>query len=280
MRSWLRLFSNGHSVWWLALPLVVLTVFTAVAVSAPSPGVSDHGRRLFAAGEELTYAVYYMGFQGGTVTMDIRNGGTQDGRQVYKLLNRARSQQPVTAFFPVDDRIDSFIDADSFAPLELIFHKHEGNKRTESVVSFHHEDGTATTTKDGVTETRPIPPGTQHAFSALYYLRTLPTVTVGSEITLNVHHEQKNYPLHAKVEGVEDITGAWGTKKALRVGITLPYTGIWLNSGKMDVWVTDDPGHVPLKVKAKMVIGSITAELIDGPGITHEFDDSSARTSF
>jgi hypothetical protein len=219
-----------------------------------------------------------MGFQGGTVTMDIRNGGAHDGRPVYKLLNRAQSQQPVTAFFPVDDRIESFIDADSFAPLELVFHKHEGKKRTESAVSFHHEEGTATTTKDGVVETRPIPPGTQHAFSALYYLRTLPTVTVGSEMTLNVHHEQKNYPLHAKVEGIEEITGAWGTKKALRVGVTLPYRGIWLNSGKMDMWVTDDPSHVPLMMKAKMVIGSITAELIEGPGITHEYDDSSANS--
>ena len=268
---------------WVATlgPLVFFLIGLApFATPSPAPSASNHGPRAFAAGEALTYAVYYMGFQGGTVTMDIRNGGTHDGRQVYKLLNRARSQQPVTAFFPVDDRIESFIEAESLAPLELVFHKHEGKTRTESAVTFHHDEGTATTTKDGVTETRSIPPGTQHAFSALYYLRALPSVTVGSEMTLNVHHEKKNYPLHAKVEGVEEITGAWGTKKALRVGVTLPYTGIWLNSGKMDMWVTDDPSHVPLKVKAKMVIGSITAELIDGPGITHEFDDSSARTSF
>ena len=137
---------------------------TTIAVSAPAPVLNEHGPRVFAAGEELTYAVYYMGFQGGTVTMHIRNGGTHEGRPVYKLLNRAQSQQPVTSFFPVDDRIESFIDAESLAPLQLVFHKREGKKRTDSSVSFHHEDGTATTTKDGVTETRPIPPARNMPF--------------------------------------------------------------------------------------------------------------------
>lgn len=273
-------FSRWPSVLRLFLPAMFLVGFTPDAIPAPAPVPSDRGQHVFAAGEDLTYAVFYLGFQGGTVTMHIRNGGVHDGRPVYKLVNRAQSQQPVTAFFPVDDRIESFIDAESFVPLQLVFHKQEGKKRTDSTVSFHHEEGTATTIKDGVTDTRSIPPGTQHAFSALYYLRSLPSVTVGSEVTLNVHHEKKNYPLHAKVEGIDEITGGWGTKKALRVGVTLPYTGIWLNSGKMDIWVTNDPSHVPLKMKANMVIGSITAELIDGPGITHEFDDSSARNSF
>ncbi|MGH7231125.1 MAG: hypothetical protein ACREJU_07170 [Nitrospiraceae bacterium] len=44
--------------------------------------------------------------------------------------------------------------------------------------------------------------------------------------------------------------------------------------------MTNDRRHLPLRVKAKVMIGSIVAELIEVPGIAQEFDDSSARNSF
>jgi hypothetical protein len=96
---------------------------------------------------------------------------------------------------------------------------------------------------------------------------------VGEEITLNVHHEKKNYPLHAKVEAAEQVSGGWGTQRALRVVVTMPYTGIWLNAGNMVVWVTDNTEHLPLKIQAKMVIGSVVAKLIEGPAIFSNADE-------
>ena len=96
---------------------------------------------------------------------------------------------------------------------------------------------------------------------------------------MNVHHEKKNYPIEVRAEVLEEIEGAWGRVQALRVSVFMPFTGIWMNAGSMQVW-TNDARHLPLKVKAKVVIGSIVAELIEGPGISREFDDSSARNSF
>lgn len=237
-------------------------------------------QRAFATGERLVYGVSYVGIRGGTLVMEVQDTPALNERAMYKYRTKAISQQPVTTLFPVDDLMVSTVDAETLLPYHLSFHKKEGKKETDTDVTFDHAAGAATTKKDGQEETTPIPPSTQHAFSALYYLRSLPSVTMGDQLTINVHHEKKNYPLQAKVEAMEELTGAWGRKRALRVVVTMPYTGIWLNAGNMVVWVSDTPAHVPLRIRAKMVIGSIVAELIEGPGVSQEFDDSRARNSF
>jgi hypothetical protein len=251
-----------------------------VSVGAAAPPQSVFALRAFAPGERLTYAVTWLKIRAGTAVLEVEDAPLRDGRPALRLRTSAKSEPPVSSFFLVDDRIESIVDAETLAPQRMIFQKHEGKKRTDTDVTFHHANGTATSIKDGVADTVAIPPGTQQAFSALYYLRNLPTVTVGSTVTMNVHHEKKNYAIEVRAEAIEEIEGAWGHADALRVSVFMPYTGIWVNAGNMQVWVTNDARRLPLKVKAKVVIGSIVAELIDGPGMTHEFDDSSARTSF
>jgi hypothetical protein len=251
---------------------------TTASAQLPRPQQTFE-QRAFAAGERLVYAVSYLGIRGGTLVMEVQDTPALNGRPMFKYRTKAISQQPVTTFFPVDDRMVSIVDAETLLPYHLSFHKKEGKKQTDLDVTFDHAAGAATTIKDGREETTPIPPSTQHAFSALYYLRSLSSVTMGDQLTITVHHEKKNYPVQAKVEAMEELTGIWGRKRALRVVVTMPYTGIWLNAGNMVVWVSDTSAHVPLKIRAKMVIGSITADLIEGPEISQEFDDSRAHNS-
>ena len=259
----------------------VLLIFGGTAsVGQSAPSKAFLSPRAFVPGERLTYAVTWLKIRAGTAVMEVQEGRSADGQPALKLMTRAQSEPPVSSFFLIDDRVKSTVDAWTLAPQRMLFQKNEGKKHTAMDVIFHHAEGTATTIKDGVTETTPIPPDTQHAFSALYYLRNLPSVTVGSTHRMNVHHEKKNYPIEVRVEALEEISGAWGDINALRVSVYMPFTGIWVNAGSMQVWVTNDVRHVPLKVKAKVVIGSIVAELVDGGGISHEFDDSKARNSF
>ena len=47
-------------------------------------------------------------------------------------------------------------------------------------------------------------------------------------------------------------------------GVIMPFQGIFLNEGKIRVWFTNDDHRVPVRMKAKVVVGSIVAELTDG----------------
>ena len=250
--------------------LSILLLLGGLAAVAPASPTDPALSRAFGPGERLTFAISYLGLHAGTAVLQVANGPTLKGRPTWRLQTNAWSEPPVSTFFKVDDRIESLVDAENLVPYHMVFHKREGKKEMHLDVTFHHAEGTVTTIKDGVSETVPLPAGSQHAFSALYYLRDRSNVQVGDALTLNVHHEKKNYPLNARVERLDKIRGRWGRTQALEVIVNMPFRGIWLNEGNMRLWVTSDARHVPLKIKAKVVIGSIVAELVEGPGIAPE----------
>jgi hypothetical protein len=69
------------------------------------------------------------------------------------------------------------------------------------------------------------------------------------------------------VEAIESVKGSWGKVDAARVLVVMPFQGLFLNQGNIRVWFTLDDRRIPVRMKAKVVIGSIVADLIDGfPG--------------
>jgi hypothetical protein len=66
------------------------------------------------------------------------------------------------------------------------------------------------------------------------------------------------------VEKIETIRGAWGTSETIRVLVVMPFEGIFLNQGNIRVWFTNDARRIPLRMKAKVVIGAIVADLAMG----------------
>ena len=112
--------------------------------------------------------------------------------------------------------------------------------------------------------TLPIPPGTLDAISCLYYVRSLLPLKPGSSQSLNVHHDKKNYKLDVRVEELETIDGPWGKMEAARLLVIMPFQGIFLNQGNIRVWLANDSRRIPLRMKAKVIIGSIVADLVSG----------------
>jgi hypothetical protein len=44
----------------------------------------------------------------------------------------------------------------------------------------------------------------------------------------------------------------------------MPFHGLFMNQGNIRVWVTNDERKTPVRMKAKVVLGSIVADLVDG----------------
>jgi hypothetical protein len=87
---------------------------------------------------------------------------------------------------------------------------------------------------------------------------------------MNVVHDKKNYKLTVRVEEVESIEGSWGKSETARVLVIMPFQGIFLNQGNIKVWFTTDERKIPLRMKAKVIIGSVVADLVGGiPALVH-----------
>jgi len=244
---------------------LVLAVGRAPAVRAePASIPSLAADRAIVPGERLTYALTWLNIRAGTAVLDVAEVPPVQGRAALRFLTTATSSPFVTKFYPVDNRVESFVDAEKLLPHRMLFRRREGKRHNDIDVTFDHAQGLLTSTKDGVTDQLPLPPQTYDSLSCLYYVRTLPSLVPGSSVTFNVHHDKKTYQLEIRVEEVETIQGPWGTVETVRVLAVMPFQGIFLNEGNIRVWLTNDGRRVPVMMKAKVKIGSVVAQVIEG----------------
>ena len=220
--------------------------------------------RSFQVGEQLTYDISWLNITAGTAVMAVTGAGTDGDRPLAKLITTAQSRPVITKFFPVDNRVESLVDSVTLLPEHLFFKRREGKKKEDIEYTFHQKERTVTVVKGGTTETLEMPPGTQDVISCLYYARSTLSFQPGSSLTMNVHHDKKNRKLAVLVEEVETISGPWGDAETARVLVVMPFQGLFLNQGNILVWFTTDDRRIPVRMKAKVIIGSIVADLVSG----------------
>jgi hypothetical protein len=205
-----------------------------------------------------------MNITAGTAVMAVSDAGASGDRPLFKLLTTARSRPVITTFFPVDNRVESIVDSATLLPEHLNFRRREGKKKEDLEYTFHQKEGRVTVVKGGKTEILEIPPGTQDVISCLYYARSELSLQPGSVMTMNVYHDKKNRKLEVHVEEIETVSGPWGEVQTARVLVVMPFQGLFLNQGNIRVWFTTDDRRIPVRMKAKVVIGSIVADLVSG----------------
>ncbi len=243
----------------LLIACIVLAAPGADATDgSPSPGPS------FAQGERLIYRVSWMGLHAATAVMEAGPGPELDGRETVRYGTTATSSPLVTKFYAVDNRVESIVDADTLLPRRLLFRRREGRRKNDFDVTFHQPQGNVLAIKDGVPSTIPIPAATHDSISCLYAVRHVPVLQPGFSQFMTVHHDKKNYRLEVRIEAIEKVLGPWGEVEAIRALAIMPFQGIFLNEGNIRVWFTNDDRRIPVKMKAKVIVGSVIADLIDG----------------
>jgi uncharacterized protein DUF3108 len=220
----------------------------------------------FSVGERLSYDLTWLNMRAGMATMSVQEQESYEGRPQIRLNFVARSSSVVTKLYPVDNRVASTVDVESFLPRHMTFARREGKRSNDFDYTFRHGEGLVTAVKDGKPAELPIPMDAQDAISCLYYVRKALPMVPGASLTMNVHHDNKNYKLEVRVEALEMLKGSWGKRQTARVLVIMPFQGIFLNEGNIRVWFSTDNRRVPVRMKAKVIVGSIIADLTEGYG--------------
>ena len=100
----------------------------------------------------------------------------------------------------------------------------------------------------------------QDALSSFYYFRTQP-LPVGGSITFDYHASRKTAPLEVKVLGRQNIKTPAGRFDCLVIEPILKAGGIFKNKGRLVIWLTDDERRIPVMMRSKVMIGSISVVL-------------------
>lgn len=233
----------------------------ATFVASESSAAPENTGVAYGSGERLVYKLSYLGVPAGSAVMEVLEKTYVRGRSVYPVLSTVESNKFVSVFYPVKDRIETFIDVEDGYSHGIRIDQHQGRKRRNKVIDFDQVRHRATQFKNNKVETFRIPPRVQDSLSSLYYFRNQATFEVGKSTFIDVHESNKNWELEIKVLGKEEITTPLGTFKTFRVKAYVRYEGLFMDKGDVTLWLTDDARHIPVLIKTKIKIGSITAVL-------------------
>jgi len=95
--------------------------------------------------------------------------------------------------------------------------------------------------------------------SAFYFVRRQP-LRVGEQIRLPINDGSKTSDVRLEVQALEKIRVPMGAEMAYRVEPTV-FGGLLKRKGRMLVWFSDDERRLPLRIKAMISVGTITADL-------------------
>lgn len=217
----------------------------------------------FGPGEKLKFEVRALSMLGGYATLEVGNYTTVAGRPCMVFTARANSVFPFSAVFPVKDVQSSYFDSVNFLTWKFENHVNEGSYHANNLEvydqiqhSFWHQHN------QEPPETKPLAPFSQDLISCFYYFRLLP-VEVGKTYSIPTQSGGKNYQLIVEVLGRESVTVPAGTFDCLRVKPIVKEETVFHNTGEINLWVSADERHFPVKIESSLVIGSIDIDLLE-----------------
>lgn len=239
---------------------VLLVCFSLISLIIINPSNSD----ALGIPEKLIYDVTWTGIKAGTAVQEI----TSDGSET-RILSTAHSADWISIFFPVEDRIEAVLRWNThsrFGSTKTYRLKiREGNHRRDKVVYFDHARGIAHyhDNLNGDKRDIPIPASALDTLSSFYFVRTL-KLGVGKSVFLTILDNKTVWNVEVKVLRKEKIKTKLGTFDTIVIKPLLTSEGIMDRRGDMFIWLTDDQRLLPVKMKTRVKVGSITAILVGG----------------
>jgi hypothetical protein len=216
--------------------------------------------RPIRVGEYLKFSVRYGFISAGDAYLEIPEVRQWHGRPVYTLVARAESNKFFSAFYKVRNRIESFWDTTGFFSRRFYENRREGGYREMNEILFDYDRGEALYQKDG--QAFAIPQQCQDALSSFYYSRTQ-ALPLGGSVIFDYHASHKTQPIEVRVLGRQRVGTPAGTFDCVVIEPILKAGGIFKNQGRLVIWLTDDDYRMPVMMKSKVTIGSISVVLTE-----------------
>jgi len=227
----------------------------------PTAGQDTVFRRLenhaFGRGEHLVFEIAYGFVKAGTSTMSVADTQRVQGRLCYHIVTTAESNSFFSAFFTVRDRVESWMDVDGLFSWKFEKHLREGKFRSDRYEVYDQINRRVFAKSD----TFDAPPYVQDILSSFYYARTQPLDGGQPFFDIDNFADGRVYPLRVVVHRRDRVKVPAGTFNCIVVEPVLRHEGLFKQTGKLTIWVTDDGRKMPVLMKSKVIIGSIDARL-------------------
>jgi hypothetical protein len=220
----------------------------------------------FEPGETLEYDVTWSVFPAGRVSATLRREGPPS-KDDYTVTTTAQSQGFVSILFNVQNEYRSFFNPQTLCSERISKKIMEGRRHKETEIVFDSkrklavlEERDLAKPNDPVKHAENEIPGcVEDVVTAFYYLRGQ-DLQIGHPIHLPVNDGSKTFDVTVDVQAREPVQTPMGTRMAIRVEPKV-FSGLFKRKGRILVWFSDDPQHLPLRIKSVIAVGTITGTL-------------------
>lgn len=239
--------------------MIILLVLSNGGLYAQKDDFRILKNNAFNVGEKLTFDVKYGFVTAGVASFEIPNIKRISGRDAYHVVFEVNTVPSFDLFYKVRDRYETFIDVQGLFPWRFEQHIREGNYSRDFSAFFDQRKGKAKTSEGEYD----IPRYVNDIVSAFFYARTLDysNLKVGDKIPLKNFYKNKVYDLDVVYHGKETIKVDAGEFDCIIVEPLVQEGGLFKSEGSIMIWLSDDEAKIPVRVKTKVVVGAIDADL-------------------
>ena len=223
----------------------------------------------YAGGETLRYTVSWLGITAGELVMQVSK--IADSQETFALEVTARSAGLLEVFYPVEDQFRTIVQGVMRLPSRHEMQQKEGRRVNSKITKYDQERFRVSYRKNNEPADVYQLDGPMHnEFSSFFLMRAL-SFAGDAPMIVPTFADKKRHKVVVTVEGKEEQESVLGKKNTLKVQPHLKFKGLYEKIGDPLVWLTDDAWRIPTRIQAKLVIGSLTAELVEYTGPAGKF---------
>jgi hypothetical protein len=257
------LSSSGH------LNLNEEKIKDIISAQTPSDNLPSNPNVAFKEGEILNYRLHYGFIDAGIATLEVKPVIMEvSGRKVYHIVGNGYSKGSFDWFFKVRDRYETFIDKDAMVPWMFVRRVDEGGYKFSQDYTFNHY---VKKVDVGGGEKYDVPSGVQDMLSAFYAARNLDFTNAkeGDIFSVMTYVDKELWPMKIRYVGKETIETEIGKYSCLKFRPIVQRGRVFKKEEDLNVWITDDKNHIPLRAQAKLLIGSVKMDITNATNLAN-----------
>jgi hypothetical protein len=234
----------------------------------------------FGTGEVLNYRVNFGFFTVGKASTVVeRKIYTMNDRPCYKVDAYGETLGFVSWISKVNDQWGAYIDTSAIVTHVSYRKIKEGNYRKDEIVTFDHDKLQAEVKvkdqKTGVYKAPKYfatPEHVRDLVGGFLYLRVIDFTKYKKGDTLSVDgfFEDSKYNLKIIYSGKEKVDTKIGKIPCHKLIPIMPDNKLFDGENSITCWISDDGNRIPVKISAKMFIGSTGIELVGFSGLRNQ----------
>jgi hypothetical protein len=223
----------------------------------------------FKEGEVLAYRMHYGLINAGVAVLEVKPDLINvNGRKVYHIVGTGYTTGTTDWFFKVRDRYETYMDKDALLPWLFVRRVDEGGYKFSQDYAFNHY-----TKKVDIGDNQKfdVPSGVQDMVSAFYAARNmdLSNAKEGEIISMPCFVDKEVWPLKIRYIGKEVIETDLGKFRCLKFRPIVQKGRVFKKEEDLNVWISDDKNHLPMRVKAEVLVGSIKMDITSAKNLAN-----------